>query len=157
MISIVKEFTSLIEIDFNVSVSGQADLTVNVGLDRDDWEVAYVTMWSYNSRQSHRRSMFIIATKDIDDAWSQSVYNRSGFMPKGYLGYIIDNWDYVGITYASQGFLTKPSYGFTGRYVYVESARINGSNLEIVLHNNYSNAVNCQMKGRARMSRKVLQ
>ena len=154
-ISIARDITKLIAFSLNQIISGLSDYVHVIDLGRDDWEAAYITLSDPTppiSRDTHK-SIFAIATRDIDEAFSQSVYDRKVFMPKGYIVYVIDNWDYVGFSYLTDAKLSKPSYGYDQNWIYLKDAWIDGNDLKIKWHNNYGASKTLEIEGTARASR----
>lgn len=134
--------------------------TIDVDIQRDDWETGYIVQWDTDTGDSERRSMNIVVTRDEDDAWDQSIYNRKNIMPKGCIGYVIDNWSYAGFSYASiagpAGKLSEYSYGATGNYIRLVRTWIEGSDLRMEWYNRQASAQWLKIEGRVRLTRRVL-
>lgn len=154
-LSVARSITKLIAFDIDQGLSGQADTTISIPLTRSDWETGYLTMWATDTRP-RRRSISAVLTRDVDEAYDQVVKNRVSYMPRGYVSYVIDNWDYAGFSYATNNVLSTFSYGYYGRYVRFKSVKINGSNMDLVFYNYRTLTENLKMTGVVRLSRKKL-
>lgn len=146
-VSVLKKITSIQAFSIDQLIPANSDYIASIVLGRNDWKVGYVTMWANNIYTS-RRSIYAVVTRDENKSFAQSVDIINTTMPRGYLTYIIENWDYSGFSFATDSYLSNISYGGKYQATRFFYGKIIGTILSLKFHNysTYNDTLNMQGK-----------
>lgn len=165
MKSNIREITKIVSIDINgQSIAAQGTYTEIIDVERDDWEIAFVTLWNKDRSgmgvygEYKRLSAFLVLTNDYDDAFSQAsrVHRDVVYPYPATLYYYIHNHRYRGYSYAVDSMLSS-NYGFSSNgFVRIERGRINGTDVEIEFFNTSFGSSVMYLEGRIKLQRTVV-
>ena len=144
----------------NQGIAGASTWTLEIDLGKDGFTVAHIQLWNkstVSTTYARNQSAYIIATQDINDAYSQANSRYwIGFTSSGNT-YSNVNYRYEGFSYATDGALSKPYFSRYGRYIRINSALIDGSILKIEFENTHGTITEyLQIDGRVRLERSEL-
>jgi len=120
-----------------ITAFGTYDLVVDLG--SSQYQIVEIIMRinaTAPATLEKRKSIFLIATRDINEAYSQSNEKKTTVVT-GHNGipYYIYSWVYTGYTYAIDMQLSGNDYDQYGIWIRVEHAHIDGSDLRIRFKN----------------------
>lgn len=143
----------------NQSMPGGSTWELVLDLGSPDFTCAYIQLWiNWPGTQTYAagNSAFIVATKDIDEAYSQASRRYITSFTYASNVYVNYNWRYLGYSYATDGKLSDSSYSDRGDYILIRSARIDGQNLRIVFENIHATITrNLELTGKVRGEKDV--
>lgn len=123
-----------------VSVPASSTSTISIALNRSDYQFGTIGMYIPTSASSstlkQRMTSLIMVTTSNNDAFAQSTAYRDEVIQSGSAYYSFTIWQHRGYRFSTDSFLSDANYTVSGSGpLRIDSARINGSNLEIVIRN----------------------
>ena len=152
MITDLSDIEKQLEFSINQTISGNSTYEAVISLNDSKFTCAFIRFWIVGNPSGNqwinRKSVYIVATTDINEAYSQANKNYPiGFTHKG-IPYSNNNWRYLGFSYAVDTKLSDPDYDYYyGRYIQINSAFIDGSNLKINFENTSSSNKTLKLEG----------
>ena len=158
-----KEITKLIPFDIdNQTLTAYSTYQKVIPLGRDDWDVAFVTLWNKNQTQVDskykRLSGFLVLTANENDGYSQVSFPHTDLVYPypATIYYYITNHRYRGFTYANDTILSLGVFDIYGRAVRVNKGVIDGSDLKIDFFNTYPSTHFMRVQGVVKLTKTVL-
>lgn len=124
----------------NVVVSASSTSTISIALNRSDYQYGIVHMYIPISGSSNtlkqRMTSLILVTTTQSEAVAQSTAYRTEVVASGSGYYSFTLWQHRGYAFNNDSALSEYAYAVAGSgTLRIDSAVINGSNLEIVIRN----------------------
>lgn len=143
---------------FEKTFSSLETYVLEIDLEEDAFTAAFVTMWikeTVASAFARRKSLFIVATRDINEGFAQANKKQSVDYLCDTL-YYNETWQYLGYSYATDGVLSSYDFDISGSCIQIDSAVIDGSILKIQFKNRCDSDRIVKMRGHMRLERHKL-
>lgn len=123
-----------------VSVAASSTSTISIALNRSDYQYGtlgiYIPVSASSNTLKHRVTALILITTNNSDAFAQGTDYRTETIQSGSGYYSFTLWQHRGYDFADDAYLSNSLYTTVGSgTIRIDSARINGSNIEIVMRN----------------------